>query len=534
MINKDELKNKMSEKFSEGKDNFKENTILGKDKEEKGNIIKKRYHAVERKAFGAFIDWLLKKIRNADDKREFYLKALDKISWFYKKDDYQHLLERTRKAIEDPDHRWVNFISEIIDETDPNVLKTFFLNVGYEEFLRGMSTIRKNREKYNCNIPYVVLFDPTNACNMHCEGCWSGTYGKKDNLSYEMMDKIVTQSKELGTHMFMMTGGEPMVRRKDIFRLAEKHYDCEFVMYTNSTFINDEICQKCVELGNIAFMVSIEGTPETNDDRRGDGHYATVMNAMELLKKYGIIFGTSVCYTKYNIDAVTSDEFFNLISSKGARLGFFFHYMPVGANAVLDLLPTPEQRKYMYDRIRYIRTPECKIKFFPMDFQNDGEFIGGCIAGGREYFHINAAGYAEPCVFIHYADANIHDHSILEILQSPLFMAYRQGQPFNENHLRPCPMLENPQMLKDLVHRTNAVDTNNESSESVDDLCNKCKDYADAWKPVADEIWETHDHWHAAYKDNNKVHVVYGEEELKKEALSKEKVSKKVAKADKE
>ena len=41
-----------------------------------------------------------------------------------------------------------------------------------------------------------------------------------------------------------------------------------------------------------------------------------------------------------------------------------------------------------------------------MDFQNDGEFVGGCIAGGRNYFHINSAGDAEPCVFIHYSNAN--------------------------------------------------------------------------------------------------------------------------------
>ena len=40
-----------------------------------------------------------------------------------------------------------------------------------------------------------------------------------------------------------------------------------------------------------------------------DRHYAAVMNAMDLLKKYGIVFGTSICYTRDNIEAVTNDEF---------------------------------------------------------------------------------------------------------------------------------------------------------------------------------------------------------------------------------
>ena len=95
-----------------------------------------------------------------------------------------------------------------------------------------------------------------------------------------------------------------------------------------------------------------------------------------------------------------------------------------------------------------------------MDFQNDGEYVGGCIAGGRNYFHINSAGDAEPCVFIHFSNTNIHENSILEILQSPLFMAYHNGQPFNNNHLRPCPMLENPEFLQKMVHETGAHQTN--------------------------------------------------------------------------
>ena len=77
-----------------------------------------------------------------------------------------------------------------------------------------------------------------------------------------------------------------------------------------------------------------------------------------------------------------------------------------------------------------------------MDFQNDAEYVGGCIAGGRRYLHINAAGDVEPCVFIHYSNVNIHECSLLDALKSPLFMAYHNGQPFNQNMLRPCPMLE--------------------------------------------------------------------------------------------
>nr|MCR4805794.1 radical SAM protein [Clostridia bacterium] len=315
----------------------------------------------------------------------------------------------------------------------------------------------------------------------------------------------------LGIYVYIMTGGEPMVRKKDILKLMEKHHDCYFAAFSNSTLIDEELCQELERLGNMTFFLSIEGTPDTNDARRGDGHYEAVIRAMELLKKHGILFGTSICYTRENVEAVTSDDFLRLISEKGARFGFYFHYMPIGNNAVPELMPTVEQRKWMVERIHYIRSNESDIDFFPMDFQNDGEKVGGCIAGGRNYFHINAHGDAEPCVFIHFSNTNIHDNSILEMLQSPLFMEYHRGQPFNRNHLRPCPMLENPQLLREMVERSGAHGTNAESEETADHLCSKCDDYAKAWAPVAEQIWAEQVHPQKAYINYSEEHVAHPE-----------------------
>ena len=466
--------------------------------------VKNLTHAAERQVFTVLVDGFLKHLDQAENRRDVYLKIVDAAGKFYGKAATPETLDKVRAAIRDPENRWFNFIDRIMSETNPHIIKMLMLNLGYEAFLRGTKTIRANREKYNCNIPWLILFDPTNACNMHCEGCWSGTYGHKSNLSFEMMDKIVTQGKELGVYLYMMTGGEPMVRKKDILRLAEKHNDCVFALYTNSTLIDDEFCQEVVRLGNLMFQLSIEGTPQTNDARRGEGHYNAVMNAMELFRKYGIIFGTSICYTSANVEAVTDLDFIRFIADKGARYGFFFHYMPVGSNAVPSLMPTVEQRRAMIEKIRYIRSSECNIGFYPMDFQNDGEYVGGCIAGGRNYFHINANGDAEPCVFIHFSNTNIHENSILEMLQSPLFIAYHEGQPFNRNHLRPCPMLENPELLRKMVKETGAHQTNDESEETVDHLCDKCDDYAKNWGPVADEIWAHQKHKKPTYENYTK------------------------------
>lgn len=171
---------------------------------------------------------------------------------------------------------------------------------------------------------------------------------------------------------------------------------------------------------------------------------------MQLLKDHNLPFGISTCYTSANYKDITSEEFYDMIIEAGALFIWFFHYMPVGNDAAPELMPDPEQRKAVYERIRAFRSSK---PIFSLDFQNDAEYIGGCIAGGRYYLHINAAGDVDPCVFIHYSNANIHEVSLLDALKSPIFQAYRKGQPFNDNMLRPCPMLENPECLPKMVKR---------------------------------------------------------------------------------
>ena len=398
----------------------------------------------------------------------------------------------------------MRYLNRALDEIEPHVLKQTALNLGFEAAFHGTKMIRSMREVHQCNIPWLILMDPTSACNLHCTGCWAAEYGHKLNLTYEEMDSIITQGKNLEFISIMYTGGEPLVRKKDIIRLCEKHYDCEFHAFTNGTLVDDEFCEEMRRVGNLSLSISLEGFEEVNDIRRGEGVFNKVMATMDRLKKYGLIFGTSICYTRKNIETVTSDEFLDMIIEKGCRFTWYFHYMPVGNDAAPDLLPTKEQREYMYHRVREIRSMTGGKPIYAMDFQNDGEFVGGCIAGGRNYCHINANGDVEPCVFIHYSSANIREVTILEALKQPLFMAYRDRQPFNDNHLRPCPMLENPEILQEMIKETGAKSTDLQSPESAEHLCSKCEAYACEWKETADRLWKEHPHQQKGYTNYKK------------------------------
>lgn len=445
-------------------------------------------HSVQRAAFSKAIDLTLSKC--GKDRQKAFLQMVDLTQKFMGKEYQQETYDAVREIIKNPDQKWMKYVNRLLDEIDPHVAKMTALNLGFEAGFYGTKVTRKMREIHQCNIPWLILMDPTSACNLHCKGCWAAEYGNRLNLSFEELDNIITQGKELGIYFYMMTGGEPLVRKDDIIKLCEKHNDIAIHCYTNGTLVDQAFCDEMKRVGNLSLSISLEGFESSNDFRRGEGVFKKVMNAMELLKKNGLLFGVSVCYTSKNMESVTSDEFFDLLIEKGARFAWYFHLMPVGMNAAPELMPSKEQREYIYHRIRQVRALEGGKEIFVMDFQNDGEYVGGCIAGGRNYCHINPKGDVEPCVFIHYSSANIREKSLIECLKQPLFMAYRDNQPFNENHLRPCPMLENPEILKRMVNETGAKSTDVAAPESVEHLCDKCMQYAENWKGTADKLWK--------------------------------------------
>jgi MoaA/NifB/PqqE/SkfB family radical SAM enzyme len=397
---------------------------------------------------------------------------------------YESQRRAFRNAIEEKNN-WYELMMKVW-ELDSGVRNAFFKNFIVNASLSGSATQEDIMEKEDINVPWAILLDPTSACNLHCTGCWAAEYGNRLNLTLDELDSIVTQGKALGTYMYIFTGGEPLVRKKDVIALCEKHPDCEFLSFTNGTLIDEDFCQEMLRVKNFVPAISLEGFESANDGRRGDGVYDKVMNAMKLLKEHKLPFGISVCYTSQNYKDVSSEEFFDLLVDAGALFVWFFHYMPVGNGAAPELLPTPDQRAVMYHKIREFRNSK---PIFSMDFQNDAEYVGGCIAGGRRYLHINARGDVEPCVFIHYSNVNIREVTLLEALKSPLFMAYHKGQPFNDNMLRPCPMLENPEKLRKMVKDSGAKSTDYESPEDVDVLCDRCKPYAENWKPEAEKLW---------------------------------------------
>jgi len=377
------------------------------------------------------------------------------------------------------------YINRLFERTHPNVKRRLLHNWFINAMILGIPRQQELSRKLGVHIPNFFLIDPTSDCNLRCEGCWAGMYEKHDTLDFETLDRLMNEAKELGIYWAVISGGEPF-KYPHLIRLAEKHPDMAFMVYTNGTLITEKVADAIVEAGNLSPVISLEGWREQTDARRGKGVFDRIMKAMDALRERGAVFGISLTITRYNVDEVTSDAFIDFLIEKGAVYGWTFHYIPIGRNPNPDLMVTPEQRAYLSERIPYIRTHK-PIQI--ADFWNDGALTCGCIAGGRMYFHITASGVVEPCAFAHFSVENIKGKSLLEVLKNPLFAAFQKRQPFNDNHLRPCPIIDVPQALREIVAETGARPTH-PGAESI--LAGTVAAYldrrAEEWGRVANAI----------------------------------------------
>ena len=368
---------------------------------------------------------------------------------------------------------------------NPKMLSNFMRIWVGSSMLVGKTVREQLSKELGVSVPTLIVIDPTAACNLRCEGCWAGEYNKAESLEPELFDRILREAKELGIYWIVLSGGEPFAY-PHLLDIVEKHQDMAFMSYTNGTLIDEEKTDRLAQLANFSPAISLEGWEEQTDARRGKGTFKKVMKTMDLLRERGVAFGASVTATRNNVEELFSEKFIDFLVEKGAVYMWSFHYIPVGRSPNPDLMLRPEQRAWLAREVPRLRKEK---PILIADFWNDGEATQGCIAGGRIYFHISAAGDVEPCAFAHFAVGNIREQSLKEAIQNPLFKAYQKRQPFNTNHLAPCPIIDNPEILREIVEESKALPTH-EGADSI--LSGELGGYLDKiseqWRQEADKV----------------------------------------------
>jgi MoaA/NifB/PqqE/SkfB family radical SAM enzyme len=380
--------------------------------------------------------------------------------------------------------------------------------------------------------PGFITISPGKKCNLKCIGCYSASDAKaNEKLDYNTVDRIISEKTKLwNSFVTVVSGGEPLMWRSDgkgIMDIFRAHQDNYFLFYTNGTLIDKKVAKELAETGNATPAISVEGFQDDTDKRRGQGVYNKILEAMANLREAGVPFGISVTATRENAEKIISDEFVDYFFNKqGAVYGWVFQYMPIGRHQSLDLMVTPEQRKWMFQQEKHI-THE-KHLFFP-DFWNGGLFSHGCLAGGRQggYVYIEWNGHVTPCVFYPYSKDNINDiyargGNLNDVLKSDLMTGIRKWQcdygylkkgKEVHNFIAPCGIRDHYGFTREHLLKTNPLPIDEDAREALNDplYYKGMVEYDEKFSSLTEDIWQKEfigeDGKNGKHPDNGKSEV---------------------------
>lgn len=296
--------------------------------------------------------------------------------------------------------------------------------------LRKSAGIRERHEQGGTHIPPFLIASIAAECNLRCAGCYAWAGGScgdgqvQEQLSADDWRRIFEEASGIGISFILIAGGEPLLRR-DIIELAAEFDNIIFPIFTNGTMIEEDYLKLFAEHRNLIPVLSMEGDAEKTDARRGDGVSKKIEHAAKCLKERGILFGASITVTAENQNDVTEPDFAEALRENGCGLVFYVEYVPVEKDT--DHLALDEDAlRILAARIDDLRGNKKNKGMIILSFPGDEEAMGGCLAAGRGFFHINATGGAEPCPFSPYSEMNLKEQSLLTVLQSSFFEKVRE------------------------------------------------------------------------------------------------------------
>lgn len=146
------------------------------------------------------------------------------------------------------------------------------------------------KNQTSLGMPSNMLIEPTNACNLKCPGCPTGSgilKRKKGYMSFENFKLIIDECKNNLEMAMLWNYGEPFLN-KDLFKMIKyaRSKDIKVVTSTNAHFLPGKI-NKLIDSKINKVMISLDGaTKETYEKYRQNGNFEIVIDSIkELCKK---------------------------------------------------------------------------------------------------------------------------------------------------------------------------------------------------------------------------------------------------------
>lgn len=278
-------------------------------------------------------------------------------------------------------------------------------------------------EKEGVQVPAIIIYSITQKCNLKCRGCYAQALHPNPDgeMSRQEVERFIREASELGVSFFVVAGGEPFIR-EDFLDITQAHPEIIFLVFTNGLLIDEQTIQRLKRQRNVVPLISIEGYREETDERRGEGVYQSIFELSKRLRENRIFFGTSVNLTRKTFPLLTGPDFVREHVEVGSQFFLYIEYTAI-QEGTEDWIITLEQRRQL---MSLMKSYQAKWPALFMAVPGGEAEVGGCLAAGRGFVHVNANGNLEPCPFAPFSDRNIREMSLKEALRSDLLSTIRQ------------------------------------------------------------------------------------------------------------
>ena len=262
-------------------------------------------------------------------------------------------------------------------------------------------------------IPISGSLELTFRCNLRCQHCYvshghTGIPGQQE-LSTSEIQRIIDEVVDAGCLWFLITGGEPLVRRDflDIYAYA-KRKGLILTLFTNGTLITPRIADYLAEWPPFKVEITLYGaTQETYERVTGiKGSYARCMRGIELLLERGLNLNLKTMLMTLNQHEIEDMRAF----ADSLDVSFRYDAM-LNAGLDGDGRPTsfrvPPQEVVQLDLQDQGRAEEWR-SFIQRTkgYQYPGDNLYVCGAGERS-FHIDPYGQLYLCMMVRYASYDL-------------------------------------------------------------------------------------------------------------------------------
>jgi MoaA/NifB/PqqE/SkfB family radical SAM enzyme len=255
-----------------------------------------------------------------------------------------------------------------------------------------------------------VFFAITRKCPMRCEHCFEwDNLNQKESFTREDLFKVVDLYQKEGVLQFHFSGGEPMVRFKDLLPLinyASKKSDCWVLTagfnftYKNAVLLKQAGCKGAV--------VSIDHyIPELHNMFRGNkSSFELATNAVKAAKQAGLVTSVSVCATKHFIDGGHLLPYMEFSKSIGVQFVQVLEPRSVGHYEGQNVLLEERHIIELEKTFKTINHSSQYQNYPTMLYHGYHQRRVGCFSGSRSVY-VDSAGDVHACPFCHTKSYNI-------------------------------------------------------------------------------------------------------------------------------